>query len=175
MVGLTTMNLAGSLAKTIAAESLRNLADPNRVSQLPPPSPTPPERGPTNQELSQRAATIIIWLVFAGCAVCTILGVVASFYVLGSTITGSRLWILSIVISVGMLFITYGQKYSVPQSRLAFTPVDVLAYLVQGFLWPTTWPSFAHAIGISSSISAPSLPPGKTSELLLRCCAFFLS
>jgi len=76
------------------------------------------------------------------------LGVGLSFLVLGTTITGYRLWGIGLVISITMLGITYGAKYANADARESFTPVDFIQYLSQGFPWPTTWPALANLAGI---------------------------
>jgi hypothetical protein len=108
------------------------------------------------------------WLVFILCWTFSIVGVGASFLVLGSDVAGYRLWGISIVIAVGMISLSYGQKYAKVESRTSFTPVDLLIYLIQGFLWPTTWPTLAKAIGVSTAITGPAAPPAKTSENILH-------
>jgi hypothetical protein len=102
------------------------------------------------------------WIVFVLCWAISLSGVAASFLVVGSSASGYRLWGVSIVIAVGMIGLNYGQKYVKEESRLSFTPVDFISYLIQGFLWPTTWPTLAKAIGVSSEITAPINPAGKT-------------
>ncbi len=102
------------------------------------------------------------WVVFILCWTVSIVGVGASFLVLGSSISGYRLWGISIVIAIGMISLSYGQKYAKIESRISFTPVDLISYLIQGFLWPTTWPTLAKAIGVSSAIMGPVSPPANT-------------
>jgi hypothetical protein len=74
------------------------------------------------------------WVVFILCWLTSIVGVAASFLILGSTIVGYRLWGISIIIAVGMISLSYGQKYAKLESRISFTPVDIITYLIQGFL-----------------------------------------
>ena len=102
------------------------------------------------------------WVVFVLCWAVSIAGVGASFLVLGPSIAGYRLWGISIVIAVGMISLSYGQKYAKGEFQTSFTPVDFISYLIQGFLWPTTWPTLAKAIGVSSAITAPTNPPTNT-------------
>jgi hypothetical protein len=101
------------------------------------------------------------WVVFILCWLTSIVGVAASFLILGSTIVGYRLWGISIIIAVGMISLSYGQKYAKLESRISFTPVDIITYLIQGFLWPTTWPTLAKAIGVPSSVSGPTATTGE--------------
>jgi hypothetical protein len=116
------------------------------------------------------------WVVFILCWLLSIVGVGASFLVLGSTISGYRLWGISIVIAVGMISLSYGQKYAKVESRISFTPVDFISYLIQGFLWPTTWPALAQAIGVSSSITGPTVPPASTTgEIVPHAVTFLFS
>ncbi len=89
-----------------------------------------------------------IWIVFAFCFICSLLGVVLSFTLFGSTITGTRKWGLAVVVSFIMLGLSYGAKYSNIEARSIFTPVDALHYGSQGILWPSTWPALADLIGI---------------------------
>jgi hypothetical protein len=101
------------------------------------------------------------WVVFILCWLTSIVGVAASFLILGSTIVGYRLWGISIIIAVGMISVSYGQKYAKLESRISFTPIDVITYLIRGFLWPTTWPTLAKSIGVPSSISGPTATTGE--------------
>jgi hypothetical protein len=52
------------------------------------------------------------WVVFILCWLMSIIGVGASFLVLGSTVAGFRLWGISIIIAIGMISLSYGQKYA---------------------------------------------------------------
>jgi hypothetical protein len=115
--------------------------------------------------LPNLARWLLTWGVFAACLGCSVLGVLASFFVLGSTISSTRLWGISVIIAVGMISLTYRQKYSVPASRISFTPMDAISYLIQGFLWPATWPSFADAIGFSTRLTPPSSPGNEQHSL----------
>ena len=107
------------------------------------------------------------WIVFILCWFMSIVGVGASFLVLGSTVAGFRLWGISIIIAVGMISLSYGQKYAKVESRISFTPVYFISYLIQGFLWPTTWPTLAKAIGVSSSIGGPTAPSSSRSGQII--------
>ena len=98
-----------------------------------------------------------IWTLYA----VHLLGVMGSFVVFGTTITGTRRWGFALVVSVVMLGLSYGAKYSNTEARKMFTPVDVLQYVSQGVLWPSTWPALAQLIGIQP-ISGP------TKALLMR-------
>jgi hypothetical protein len=48
-----------------------------------------------------------------------------------------------------MLGLSYGAKYADGDARERFTPVDLIQYLTQGFLWPSTWPALAKFVGIT--------------------------
>ena len=98
------------------------------------------------------------WAVFILCWSFSLVGVAASFLLFSATISGFRFWGISIVIAIAMISLSYGQKYAKVESRTSFTPVDLITYLIQGFLWPTTWPTLAHTIGIQSTITAPGAP-----------------
>ena len=164
------MNLAGYIATRIAPQHFGAIAQV--VAQAPPPAPAPGE----DPAVTNARRTILTWIVFIGCLVCSVLGVVASFFVLGSTISLYKLWGFSIVIAVGMISLSYGQKYAVEASRTSFTPVDLVSYVIQGFLWPSTWPSLAQAIGIASNIVAPSAPtPGKGADNLFNLFMYIVS
>ena len=92
--------------------------------------------------------SVWVWAVFIQCLLFTALGVGLSLLVLGTTITGYRLWGIRLVFSVRMLEITYGAEYANADARESFTPVDLIQYLSQGFLWPSTWPALASFAGI---------------------------
>jgi len=77
-----------------------------------------------------------IWGVFLLCLFFSALGVLLSFWLLGTAIKGTRLWGFGLVIAVIMLGISYGAKYANADAREGFTPVDLIQYLTQGFLWP---------------------------------------
>ncbi len=105
-----------------------------------------------------------VWGVFLLCFFFSLLGVGASFWMFGTTVTGQKLWGIGIVIAIIMLGISYGAKYANEKAREAFTPVDLIQYLSQGFLWPSTWPAMAELLGIEPIeppvISASLLEPG---------------
>ena len=88
-----------------------------------------------------------VWWVFIACLACSAIGVFISFLAFGSKITGWQAWGVGLVISVTMLGISYGAKYASENARKIFTPVDLIQYLSQGFLWPSTWPALAEALG----------------------------
>lgn len=96
-----------------------------------------------------------VWAVFILCFVFSVIGVAVSFAVFGKAISGSRAWGVALVVSVVMLSISYGAKYSNAEARKAFTPIDVLQYLSQGILWPSTWPALADLVGIQR-VAPPS-------------------
>jgi hypothetical protein len=113
-----------------------------------------------------KSEVVMTWIVFIMCWTISIVGVVASFLVLGSSVTGYRLWGISVLIAIGMISLSYFQKYARLESRTSFTPVDFISYLIQGFLWPTTWPTIAKAIGVSSGITPPANPLTSGENLL---------
>ena len=100
------------------------------------------------------------WAVFLMCLFFSIVGGFGSFLLLSSTLPRFKLWRISIIIAIGMIGLSYFQKYSNIDARTSFTPIDLITYLLQGFLWPTTWPTLASAIGVSSFITAPAAPTG---------------
>src|SRR5688572_1951600 len=81
-----------------------------------------------------------VWGVFLLCLLFSGVGVALSLLAFGSTIKGFRLWGIGLAISIIMLGISYGAKYANNDARESFTPVDLIQYLSQGFLWPSTWP-----------------------------------
>ncbi len=104
-----------------------------------------------------------VWVVFFLCLVVSGAGVGLSFLVLGATFTGYRLWGVGTVLAIMMLGLSYGAKYANPNAREYFTPVDLIQYLSQGFLWPSTWPGLANFLGI------PKIePPVEGAALLLE-------
>jgi hypothetical protein len=90
-----------------------------------------------------------IWAVFILCYLCGVVGVLASLSLFGSTIasTGGRL-LVSCVIALVMLSLSYRSKYSHNDSRGEFSPEDLLSFFVQGLFWPTTWPTLAKFLGV---------------------------
>lgn len=96
-----------------------------------------------------------IWGVFLLCLLFSGIGVFLSLWLLGTVIKGYRLWGFGLVIAVTMLGISYGAKYANDDARERFTPVDLIQYLTQGFLWPSTWPALAKFMGITT-IEAPA-------------------
>ncbi len=90
-----------------------------------------------------------IWSVFFLCFFFSALGVFLSLWLLGTVIKGTRFWGFGFVIAVTMLGISYGAKYANADAREKFTPVDLIQYLTQGFLWPSTWPALAKFMGIT--------------------------
>jgi hypothetical protein len=123
-----------------------------------------------------KTEAVVTWAVFILCWFFSLVGVGASFLILGPNVSGYGLWGISIIIAIAMISLSYGQKYAKLESRNSFTPVDLISYIIQGFLWPTTWPTLAKAIGVSSSITAPATPAAKTTEeIILRAGAYFFS
>jgi len=90
-----------------------------------------------------------VWGVFILCLLFSGIGVALSFLAFGATIRGFRLWGIGLAISIIMLGISYGAKYANNDARESFTPVDLIQYLSQGFLWPSTWPALADFLGIA--------------------------
>lgn len=96
-----------------------------------------------------------VWGVFFLCFLFSGIGVGLSFIVFGSTIQGFRLWGVGITLAIIMLGVSYSAKYANKNAREYFTPPDLIQYLSQGFLWPSTWPALADFIGIAK-ISSPT-------------------
>lgn len=117
--------------------------------------------------------TVRTWAVFILCWFFSIVGVGASFLVFGPNIAGYKLWGVSIVIAIAMISLSYGQKYATEASRNSFTPVDLISYLLQGFLWPSTWPTLATALGVSTSITGPKAPTPGSENLLHAAVSLF--
>ena len=107
------------------------------------------------------------WRVFLLCLVSSAVGVVLSFVVLGPTLTGIKLWAAGLVIAILMLGISYGAKYANPSASVTFTPVDLVQYISQGFLWLSTWPALADFLGIQK-IAPPQQATTWLIELLMR-------
>jgi hypothetical protein len=146
------INMAGYVAKAIKPTAFNKLTQAEQEHALTPTpagAPAPPPAW---------LVGVLTWLVALACLAFSAIGTMSSFFVAGSTITTYRLWGLSFIIGVFLIGLSYAQKYSIEASRMSFTPVDAFNYLTQGFLWPATWPSFANAIGFSSTITAPSPP-----------------
>jgi hypothetical protein len=135
---LLKTNLAELLAKRASSRKLAELGDSDHPAAA-----------------TGWSETTKTWLVFLLCLGLTLAGVVVSFLVFGSTITGTKKWGVALVVSVVMLGLTYGAKYSNPNSRSDFTPVDALQYLSQAFLWPSTWPALADLVGIQKVAPPP--------------------
>jgi hypothetical protein len=127
-----------NLAEILVKPDQRKLGE---LTEEQPPMPPPPSGGNWSE-------TAKIWVVFVLCLLLTVLGVLVSFLVFGSTITGTRKWGVALVVSTVMLGLSYGAKYSNSDARGVFTPVDALQYLSQAFLWPSTWPALADLVGI---------------------------
>ncbi len=147
-MGLFTKDLSEPLARRFKEKAVGNLQrseDPDQKSAS-----------------VARWETAKIWIVFLACFVFSLLGVFGSFLLFGNTITGTRKWGFAVVISVVMLGLSYGAKYSNADARMSFTPVDVLQYLSQGILWPSTWPALAKVMGVQ----APE-GPGKATATVL--------
>jgi hypothetical protein len=118
--------------------------------------------------------TVRTWAVFILCWFFSFVGVGASFLILQSAIFGFKFWGISLIIAIAMISLSYGQKYAKVESRNSFTPVDLISYIIQGFLWPTTWPTLAKAVGVESSITAPATP-AKVGENIFYIITFFFS
>ncbi len=131
-MNLLTKNVAASVAR--ASSSMRGLTDV------------------TEEQQQEMLGPITVWIVFAFCLACSGAGVFLSFLLLGPRITGVRLWGVGFVISIVMLGISYGAKYANPAARRSFTPIDLIQYLSQGFLWPSTWPALADFLGVQELI-----------------------
>ena len=110
-----------------------------------------------------RLDVVKVWVVFFLCLLFSAAGVFISFVLLGSTFDNNKLWLVGILIAIVMLGIKYGAKHANAQSRREFTPVDLIQYTSQGFLWPSAWPSLATALGVS-----PIAPPPIRARSLMR-------
>ena len=108
------------------------------------------------------------WVVFLLCLFCSAVGVLLSFLVLGTTIRGYRLWGAAIGIAVIMLGISYAAKYSDVSARESFTPLDLLQYFGQGFLWPSTWPGLAATLGL------PRIEPPEQVAVIVNALRWFV-
>jgi len=107
-----------------------------------------------------------VWGVFLLCLIFSFAGVAASFWLFGGTITGLKAWPAVLLIAAVMLGISYGAKYANANARETFTPVDLVQYLSQGFLWPSTWPGLAKYLNIES-IAPPAAPGAAKISILL--------
>lgn len=103
-----------------------------------------------------------VWAVFFCCLFISGVGVALSFLAFGGKLTGVAKWGIGLAIAVIMLGITYGAKYANTDARRTFTPVDLIQYLTQGFLWPSTWPALASFLGVST------VAPPKVSGYLIE-------
>jgi len=101
--------------------------------------------------------TILAWVVFLACAVCTAIGIFLSYKFI-TVNTAVNFWYVGIIITVGMLSLTYGAKWASEESRRRFTPIDLIQFILQGFLWPSAWPSLAAQLGVDTSIEPPKSP-----------------
>ena len=99
------------------------------------------------------------WVVFAICFVATLVGVLISFLLFGTVIASAKFWPVALIITVVMIGISYGTKYSREISRRSLNPLELVHFLAQGFLWPSTWPALAAALGIVT-IAAPKTTGG---------------
>lgn len=88
------------------------------------------------------------WAVFTGCLFFSAVGVAISFLLFGTTIKSWALYGVGFVIAIIMLGISYGAKFANPEARTSFTPMDLIQYLSQGFLWPSTWPGLAKFLDV---------------------------
>jgi hypothetical protein len=102
------------------------------------------------------------WAAFLACLLCTATGVGLNFFVFGAELAGTRGWVLAVIIALVMMSVSYGAKYGDTANRANFTPLDVIQYTAQGFLWSASWPTFAHVLGIQPvtppSLMMPGLP-----------------
>jgi hypothetical protein len=151
------MNLATNLAPKIAAtimnlgDTMRNLVAHQPI-QIGGGGAPPASRGNGGQPPGDG---YIIWIVFAACLLCSGVGVAISFVLLAPRIGGAQMWSVGFVVAIVMLGISYGAKYANENARRTFTPVDLIQYLSQGFLWPSAWPALATFVGIKTTIAPP--------------------
>jgi hypothetical protein len=98
----------------------------------------------------------------------SVIGVGASFWVLGTNLSRSKLWEFSLIIAIGMIGLNYLQIYSGLDSRTTFTLIDLITFFIQGFLWPSTWPTLATAMESQVRLQHPQHPEGATGVLPRR-------
>jgi hypothetical protein len=102
------------------------------------------------------------WGVFLLCFVFSLLGVWLSFRVFGDKISAVGHWEAALAIAIVMLGLTYGAKFANADARKNITPVDLVQYVSQGSLWPSTWPALAERLNI---VTVPA-PKGATTQLI---------
>jgi hypothetical protein len=90
------------------------------------------------------------WVVFVICVLFMALGVMLSFIVFGTVLKGSRMVAGAFAIVVVMLGISYGTKAHREATRRSLTPLEVVHFTAQGFLWPGAWPALASVLGIQA-------------------------
>jgi hypothetical protein len=88
------------------------------------------------------------------CLVITLIGVLISFSLFRFTLSGFQGWLAGPSIALVMLGISYGAKYANEQTRMIFTPLDLIQFFTQGFLWSSSWPTLATLFGVEI-IQAP--------------------
>lgn len=89
------------------------------------------------------------WRVFLLCLACTVVGVAVSLFVFPpiAQMSWMQTVAIGVIIAFVMMLVNYSAKSSNTATRDQFTPVDLLNYTVQGFLWPATWPALAEKLG----------------------------
>ena len=98
--------------------------------------------------ISKTTRDMRVWAAFILCLAASGAGVALSLAVFGTTITGYRLWGAGIAVAIIMLGVGYAAKYSNQTAAASFTPMDLVQFLSQGFLWPSAWPAFAERLGV---------------------------
>jgi hypothetical protein len=106
--------------------------------------------------LSNVSEEVKTWTVFGACFISSAIGVGISFLVFSHTLSAVPTWLVGFVISVVMLGVNYGAKYASEDSRKKFSPVDLIQYLSQGFLWPNAWPALAAVFNMAVIAGPPS-------------------
>ncbi|SRR5260370_9477633 len=141
------------LVQSLSVGAFHSLTEVSGV----PPMPPPKLSDATKEKLKT-------WSVFILCFLVSFAGVWLSFRVFGAKIVAVGKWEAALAIAIVMLGITYGAKFANADARKSFTPVDLIQYLSQGFLWPSTWPALAEFLKVT-----PIAPPkGATAVQLIR-------
>jgi hypothetical protein len=105
------------------------------------------------------------WLVLLTCAAFTGLGVFLSYQIIPISKEVNS-WYVGIIITIGMLSVTYYPKYLLEESRNRFTPPEMIQYLLQGIIWPSAWPTLAVQLGLETPpIDKPTIPETTTGLL----------
>jgi|GEM_PF-6036686 len=159
-IPLLTMNLAPWFAEILEALVKKFLSGGGRPADK---AWLEDDRPPEKPKLSAATKeTIKVWAVFLLCLMFSLLGVWLSFRVFGEKISAVGHWEAALAIAIVMLGLTYGAKFANADARKNITPVDLIQYVSQGFLWPSTWPALAERLNV---ITVPG-PKGATTQLV---------